>query len=107
MDLVIDDRIYDETVAYIEISFIYGVVNQLKENSFYKQMHPRLKNNLILEVLKPYEEKFFFFFHDIMRGTLKDRYFIRKILSNLDCMIVSNYSVIIKTGDSVHYLYFI
>lgn len=81
----LDYFMYDTSISYIKISYLHGVVQSIKKNDFYRNLSPRLKNKLILEVLGDYYAKFYFFFNDIQGKNFADKAFIRRVLTNLDC----------------------
>lgn len=78
---------YDKAIEYIKISYLQGVTHSLREGEYYKLLPPRLKNQLINDVLHEYHSQFYFFFHDVQNKNHADEIFIRKILSNLDCQM--------------------
>jgi len=47
-------EIYDNAINYMKNSYLKGVSQSLREGEFYKLLTPRLKNQLISEVLKDY-----------------------------------------------------
>ena len=61
----LDDEIYDIAASYIEQSYRFGVAKSFKGNIHYQRMSARLKNQLVMVVLKQYYDKMFFFFHDV------------------------------------------
>jgi len=91
----LESDIYDNTIDYIEHSYIIGVVQSLqKETSFYKKMPPSLKEGLAFCMLEDYYQKFTYFFNDFDRHNFAEKIFIRKILTNLDCQIFINDSLV-------------
>lgn len=46
-----DSVIYDKSIDYIKNSYLKGVSQSLRENGYYKLLPPRLKNELINEIL--------------------------------------------------------
>lgn len=70
-------------------------------------MAAKTKNDLIAYCLKPYLDKFYYFFHDIQSGREADKVLVRKIITKLDCEIFTGCSKIIGAGDDVGKMYFI
>jgi signal-transduction protein with cAMP-binding, CBS, and nucleotidyltransferase domain len=78
-----------------------------KEQKFYKYFSPDLKNQIIFTLLDSYYQKFFFFFNDVETQNFADPFFIRKILSLMDCAIFIEGTCILEYGKRCTDLYFI
>jgi hypothetical protein len=61
----IPDGIYDNANTYIQTTYQHGVVKAFKDSGFFDLLTPRLKNDLVFELLGDYYKKFYFFFNDI------------------------------------------
>lgn len=104
----LDDVIYDETVEYVKISYLYGVVQTLHgDHQFYVNLTPELKKKLVFTLLSNYYQKLFFFFNDNINHNYADLIFIRKILSRLDCVLYLNNSKIVASSKQFHSIFFI
>jgi hypothetical protein len=104
----LDDVIYDETVDYVKISYLYGVVQTLHgDHQFYNNLPPELKKKLVFTLLSNFYQKLFFFFNDNINHNYADLIFIRKILSRLDCVLYLNNSKIVASGKQFLSIYFI
>jgi hypothetical protein len=106
-DINLHHTIYDNTIEFINKSYLYGVVSTLNyDNQFYSQMPPSIKQNLVFTLLKTYYKKFFYFFNDIEDQNFANKVFIRKILSSLDCQIFPEGSTIVEYGAKFEDFYF-
>ena len=76
---------YDTSIEYIKISYLKGVSKQIRETEYYRLLPPKIKNDLIFQILEDYYEKFYYFFYDAELMITAEETFIRKILSHLDC----------------------
>ena len=47
----IEDEIYDEALSFLKSSFLHGVTLSLKDKGYFKLLPPRLKKDLIDEIL--------------------------------------------------------
>jgi len=86
-ELSMDPYFYDSTTEYIETSFMFGIIQSFKKDKFYRNLSANLKNRLVHVVLNQYFIKFQFFFNDVNTKDYADPYFVRKILSALDCQL--------------------
>jgi hypothetical protein len=86
-DKEIEDDIYDEALSFLQSSFLHGITASLRDGGYFQLLSPRLKKDLIKNVLQEYHQKFYYFFHDVDNKIKADDAFIRKILSNLDCQV--------------------
>lgn len=59
------DDVYDTSMEYIKMSYLKGVTNSLRENSYFQLLAPKLKSQLVNELLQTYHSQFYIFFHDI------------------------------------------
>lgn len=65
-DIPMDGNVYDNSIAFIKKSYLYGVVQSLKmDNDYYSLMPPEIKNKLVFVLLHQYYQKFFYFFNDV------------------------------------------
>jgi hypothetical protein len=86
------NEIYDQSLEYIKVSYLYGIVKSVKETHLYKIMTPQLKNRLTFELLENYYKQFYYFFNDDSAYIHADKVFIRKIITNLDCLMYNTHA---------------
>ena len=102
----LEDQIYEISTSYIEQSYRFGVAKSFKGNVHYARMSSKLKNQLVMAVLKQYYDKMVFFFHDIHENNFSDQDLIRRLLISLDCMLYEPGTTIIEAAKPMEYIYF-
>eukprot|EP00347_Sterkiella_histriomuscorum_P022982 403336404 len=99
-------NVVKQALLDIELSFKY-YFKSIKQDSFYQLLPPRLKQKLMIELYKPYLQKFSYFFEDQERQYYADTQYISKIIRNLNCQIHGPETTFVKPSQHFKYFYFI
>lgn len=90
----IEDEVYVKGTKYIEETYFHNIKTALREDEWWNKFSPKLKNQLVFSVLKPYYNCFSVFFKDLNTGWSADKAFVRKIISNMTLQICLDGSII-------------
>ena len=62
------DDIFDDSLMHIEDTIKYSTMLAFNQSEFYRELPPRLRSNLVFEVLRKQILSLKFFFNDYIRG---------------------------------------
>jgi hypothetical protein len=94
----ISDEVYDKCRDYMKQSFIHSIYKVFHEYPFYKQMPPRLKDNVFKICMSEEVRTMSFFFRDKARNTKSERGLMRKIVCGLNCSFYDPSQVVVESG---------